>query len=101
MPNTLYTGLVQELYISQLKSYKAPPQPADAHVGHVKSFSQPQTPSAPSTPTDLAAELNSYESAQPSFVQSTESTSESPKTEESADEFLAFLEADLPKPEVG
>ncbi|EOR04934.1 hypothetical protein E3P92_00235 [Wallemia ichthyophaga] len=92
--------LVQELYMSQLKSYKAPAQPADAHVGHVKAFKQPAAPSAPSAPSDLAGELSTYESAQPSFTQQTQATGEAPKAEESADEFLSLLEADLPKPEV-
>lgn len=95
-----YTDLVQELYMSQLKSYKAPAQPADAHVGHVKAFKQPAAPSAPSAPSDLAGELSTYESAQPSFTQQTQATGEAPKAEESADEFLSLLEADLPKPEV-
>ena len=92
--------LVQELYLSQLKSYKAPPKAADAHVGHVKTFKQPETPAAPSVPTDLATELSSYEAAQPTFNQPTSTPAESANAGENAEEFLAFLEADLPKPEV-
>ncbi|TIB70563.1 hypothetical protein E3Q23_04118 [Wallemia mellicola] len=91
--------LVQELYLSQLKSYKAPPKAADAHVGHVKTFKQPETPAAPSVPTDLATELSSYEAAQPTFNQPTSTPAESANAGENAEEFLAFLEADLPKPE--
>ncbi|KAF7345061.1 hypothetical protein MVEN_01669400 [Mycena venus] len=62
--------LVQELYLKEIKAYKAPPAAKDAHVGMVKSYSLPPVPKAPALPTDLASELSAYDSSEP--VQATE-----------------------------
>jgi len=61
---------VQELYLKEIKAYKAPPAAKDAHVGVVKSYSMPPVPKAPALPTDLASELSAYDSSEP--VQATE-----------------------------
>ena len=98
---SLCIDLVQDLYLSQLKAYKAPQKPADAHVGQVKTFKEPQAPSAPSVPSDLASELSAYDAAQPTFQQSASSSEVEHQQEGGdADSFLAFLEQDLPKDEV-
>ncbi|EJD04767.1 uncharacterized protein FOMMEDRAFT_27085 [Fomitiporia mediterranea MF3/22] len=98
--------IVQELYLSELRSYKPPPAAKDAHVGVVKPFTPVTPPKAPSPPTDLASELAAYDAQEPSLssVSSTSSgaaaSSEIPdESGAGAKEFLSFLEADLPKPE--
>ncbi|KAK4683461.1 hypothetical protein P7C73_g6802, partial [Tremellales sp. Uapishka_1] len=58
----------------------------------------PSPPTAPALPTDLAAELANFDKQEPTLG----STSAAPKaavTEggESAEEYLSFLEKDLPK----
>ncbi|KAF7980449.1 hypothetical protein HWV62_38304 [Athelia sp. TMB] len=96
---------VQDLYVKELKAYKAPPAVCiiyakDAHVGAVKNFSAPSPPKAPALPQDLAAELSAYESSEPSKVQATQTTTTHDQTAGSgADGYLAFLEADVPKAE--
>ncbi|KAH9062630.1 ATP synthase complex subunit H-domain-containing protein [Lactarius deliciosus] len=52
--------LVQDLYLKELRIYKAPPAAKDAHVGAVKAFSVPTAPSVPTLP-DLATELAAYD----------------------------------------
>ncbi|KAL7424370.1 hypothetical protein Q5752_000052 [Cryptotrichosporon argae] len=92
--------LIQDLYVSQLKSYKAPAQAKDAHVAHVKQYSAPAPPSAPQLPSDLAAALASFDATEPSLGAPAAKSAAAPKTDESgegADEYLAFLEKDLPK----
>ncbi|KAJ8480811.1 hypothetical protein ONZ51_g6416 [Trametes cubensis] len=72
---------VQELYLKELKSYKAPPP-------------------APVLPADLAVELSAYDSAEPTFAASAKpAESEESSGPTGADAFLAFLEADEPKAE--
>ncbi len=73
-------------------------QVKDAHVGVVKAYSAPATPTAPAAPTDLASELSAYDAAEPSVVETTVNITED-DTGAGAQEFLAFLEKDLPKPE--
>ncbi|KAG6850393.1 hypothetical protein H0H93_013948 [Arthromyces matolae] len=91
--------LIQDIYLREIKAYKPAPVAKDAHVGAVKSYTMPPTPKAPVLPTDLAAELSAYDAAEPvkASVVATESSSE--EGANGADEFLAFLEADLPKQE--
>ncbi|KAJ2989938.1 hypothetical protein NUW54_g8630 [Trametes sanguinea] len=92
--------LVQELYLRELKSYKPPPQPQDAHVGVVKNFQQPPAPQAPALPADLASELSAYDAAEPTFAASAKSAeSEESSGPTGAEAFLSFLEADEPKAE--
>jgi F-type H+-transporting ATPase subunit h len=111
---------VQDLYLKELRSYKAPPavrspsstpnlrptnstQAKDAHVGAVKEFRSPAAPTAPALP-DLASELSSYDAEQPTSLASSSTEKVSSEVEEGtgggAKEFLEFLEKPLPKPEV-
>ncbi|KAL7411639.1 ATP synthase complex subunit H-domain-containing protein [Mrakia frigida] len=54
--------LVQDLYLKELKAYKAPPTPKDAHVAAVKVFTLPQAPSTPAPLTsNLASDLQAFE----------------------------------------
>jgi len=97
--------LVQDLYIKELKAYKAPPVAKDAHVGVTKEFSAPKAPTTPALPADLSAELAAYETSEPTLAEVQHATSTA-GAHDDADgsgagpkEFLAFLEADLPKEE--
>jgi hypothetical protein len=75
----------------------------DAHVGVVKSFSAPSAPKAPSPPIDLASELAAYDAAEPTLAAASTTKAAAAEIADDAGagakEFLAFLEADLPKPE--
>jgi len=72
----------------------------DAHVGSVKTYSTPAAPQPPSLPTDLAAELSAYEQTEPSIADAPKPVATSTDgTAGGAQEFLAFLEADIPKEE--
>jgi len=52
--------LVQDLYLKELKAYKAPAvKPNDAE-GHVQKFKIPQTPQSPEE-QNLAQDLSAYE----------------------------------------
>ena len=66
----------------------------------VKKFTQPPAPKAPVLPADLAADLAAYDASEPTAAAATaapvETADESAGT--GADAYLAFLEADLPKP---
>ncbi|KAH9919040.1 ATP synthase complex subunit H-domain-containing protein [Fomitopsis serialis] len=91
---------VQELYIKELKSYKAPPPAKDAHVGVVKQYSMPPTPKPPVVPADLASELTAYDATEP--VEGAPKAAAAGAPEQlttGADTFLTFLEADEPKAE--
>ncbi|EIN05781.1 hypothetical protein PUNSTDRAFT_137272 [Punctularia strigosozonata HHB-11173 SS5] len=87
---------VQDLYIKELKAYKAPPVAKDAHVGVVKSFAQPPAPQAPAIPSDLASELSAYDAAEPTKADAkpVAATSSTDGAGAGAEAFLAFLEAD-------
>lgn len=76
-------------------------QAKDAHVGAVKAFALPPTPKAPILPADLAAELSAYDAAEPTVATAPASADAPVASSETtgADAFLAFLEADVPKPE--
>jgi len=91
--------LVQDLYLKELKAYKAPPQAKDAHVGAVKEYSAPSPPKAPALPSDLASELAQYDAEEPVLADSAPTTHATEEVSGGAKEFLAFLEQDLPKPE--
>ncbi|KZP28004.1 hypothetical protein FIBSPDRAFT_917829 [Athelia psychrophila] len=90
---------VQDLYVKELRAYKAPPAVKDAHVGAVKNFAAPTAPKAPTLPQDLAAELSAYESAEPSKVEAVQTKAGNAGSTGGADGFLQFLEADVPKAE--
>ncbi|KAJ3727321.1 ATP synthase complex subunit H-domain-containing protein [Lentinula guzmanii] len=91
--------LVQDLYLKEIKGYKAPPVPKDAHVGVVKSYSPPGAPKAPSLPSDIASELTAYDASEPTSASQPAPQSSGGETVSGADAYLSFLEQDLPKPE--
>jgi len=92
---------VQELYLRELKTYKAPPAPKDAHVGLVKTYSAPSQPKPPVLPSDLASELSAYDASEPTKVEVSgkAATSHTEDVGTGADAYLSFLEQDLPKAE--
>jgi F-type H+-transporting ATPase subunit h len=116
----VFTDFVQELYLKELKSYKAPPavrvylshitasltlngrpQPKDAHVGVVKTYSAPPRPKPPILSSDLASELSAYNASEPAKAEVAKkaSASHSEDVGAGADAYLEFLEQDLPKAE--
>ena len=73
-------------------------QAKDAHVGSVKVFTSPAAPKAPALPADLAADLASYNTSEPTKaeVEAVRSTGLSEEQAgEGAEAFLTFLEADV------
>jgi F-type H+-transporting ATPase subunit h len=64
----------------------------------VKSYSLPPAPKPPVLPVDLASELAAYDAAEPTLAQRA-AAQESTEGAAGADEFLSFLEQDIPKPE--
>ncbi|KAH9003672.1 ATP synthase complex subunit H-domain-containing protein [Lactarius hatsudake] len=89
----LLADLVQDLYLKELRIYKAPPAAKDAHVGAVKAFSVPTTPSAPTLP-DLATELAAYDATEPTRADATDVSPVHGGPAAGAEAYLAFLEAD-------
>lgn len=56
--------MVQDMYLKELKAYKAPPvKPGDADA-HVQKFKAPQPPSSPEE-ADLTNDLKAYEDQVP------------------------------------
>ncbi|KAG0706352.1 ATP synthase complex subunit H-domain-containing protein [Suillus ampliporus] len=95
--------LVQDLYVKELKAYKAPSPAKDAHVGSVKVFSLPAVPKPPTLPIDLAAELTAYDATEPTKADAEVVSSSAHAGEDvgkGADAFLGFLEADVKQAEV-
>ncbi|KAG9311106.1 ATP synthase complex subunit H-domain-containing protein [Chiua virens] len=90
--------LVQDIYVKELKSYKAPVAAKDAFVGNVKVFTSPAAPKPPVLPADLASELATYDAAEPTKaeVEAIKSTGlPGEQVDGGAEAFLAFLEADV------
>lgn len=54
--------LVQDLYLRELKAYKAPPVKAADAEGNVQKFTAPKAPKSPEE-ADIANELKSYEAS--------------------------------------
>ncbi|KAK9462114.1 ATP synthase complex subunit H-domain-containing protein [Lipomyces oligophaga] len=54
--------LLQDLYIKELKAYKAPAVAADDSVGQVKPWSVPPAPLPPSLEAATPADLSEYDS---------------------------------------
>lgn len=80
--------LVQDLYVKELKAYKAPPAAKDA-ASAVKKFSLPAAPAAPTPVTaNLASDLEAYENAP---VDRAAETSESGDAVKSVDEQVEDL----------
>ncbi|KAF8646260.1 hypothetical protein AX16_007300 [Volvariella volvacea WC 439] len=96
----LRRDLVRDIYLREIKAYKPAPVAKDAHVGAVKTFNLPPAPQTPALPADLASELSAYDAAEPTLADAP-----APAVDAAAgsaagpEEFLAFLEQDLPKPE--
>ncbi|KAJ6526639.1 ATP synthase complex subunit H-domain-containing protein [Mycena vulgaris] len=93
--------IVQDLYLKEIKAYKAPPTAKDAHVGVVKAYTMPPTPKAPALPTDLATELSAYDASEP-VAATVEKAAPSEShhgelTGGGAEEFLELCEADVPE----
>ncbi|KAF8229390.1 hypothetical protein L208DRAFT_1286750, partial [Tricholoma matsutake] len=91
--------LVQDIYLREIKAYKPAQVAKDAHVGVVKTYNQPSSPVVPSIPSDLAAELAAYDTAEPTRAEVVATSGQTEDVAGSADAFLSFLEQDLPKPE--
>ncbi|KAJ7682847.1 ATP synthase complex subunit H-domain-containing protein [Mycena rosella] len=92
--------IVQDLYLKEIKAYKAPPTAKDAHVGVVKSYALPPAPKAPALPTDLATELSAYDASEPATAPKAKAAPSSDHHAEQADggaeAFLELCEADIP-----
>lgn len=58
----LTADLVQDLYLKELKAYKAPAVKATDAEGHVQTFNAPKPPKSPEE-TDIASELKAYEAS--------------------------------------
>lgn len=52
--------LVQDMYLRELKGYKAPAVKASDAQGHVQTFTMPKAPASPEE-ADIASELKAYE----------------------------------------
>ncbi|KAI0277830.1 ATP synthase complex subunit H-domain-containing protein [Russula aff. rugulosa BPL654] len=85
--------LVQDFYLKELRTYKAPPVAKDAHVGVVKAFSSPALPSAPALP-DLASELAAYDATEPTRGTVADVATGHGEPAAGAEAYLEFLEAD-------
>lgn len=64
----------------------------------MKQFALPPAPQAPTVPADLASELSTYDASEPSIA-SAPAPASGEEANGGADEFLSFLEQDLPKVE--
>ncbi|KAL8963763.1 MAG: hypothetical protein Q9193_000010 [Seirophora villosa] len=63
-PNSrLRVDLVQDLYLREIRSYKAPSLKASDAEGHVQKFSVPKAPRSPDE-GDIAQDLKDYENQQ-------------------------------------
>ena len=62
--NTATADLVQDMYLKELKAYKAPAVKASDAEGHVQKFTLPKAPASPEE-ADIASELKAYESQVP------------------------------------
>lgn len=60
--NPSIADLVQDLYLHELKAYKAPAVKANDSEGHVQKFSPPAAPKSPEE-ADIASELKAYEAS--------------------------------------
>lgn len=79
-----------------------PPTPSHAQesaASQVRAFSAPTAPAAPALPTDLAAELAKFDAVEPTLGNNQAKKAETAEGGETVEEYLAFLESDLPKAE--
>ncbi|KAL9598378.1 MAG: hypothetical protein Q9219_004540 [cf. Caloplaca sp. 3 TL-2023] len=61
--NRLQADLVQDLYLKEIRNYRAPALKASDAEGHVQRFSAPKPPQSPDE-GDIAQELKDYENQQ-------------------------------------
>ncbi|SPC63804.1 uncharacterized protein UHOD_03850 [Ustilago sp. UG-2017b] len=68
---------VQELYVKELKGYKAPPKAADSHKGQVREFQTASAPKAPAvlSSSELSSQLEAYAAAEPDHAEAVASSS--------------------------
>lgn len=91
---------MQDLYVKELKAYKAPPAAKDAHLTAVKTFSAPKAPSSPSPITaDLASDLTTFE-ASPVDLATPAASTEGASKEMTVPEMLAEMRKPVPLPMV-
>ncbi|SPO36701.1 uncharacterized protein PSFLO_02172 [Pseudozyma flocculosa] len=89
---------IQDLYLRELKSYKAPAKAADAHKGQVRDFHAPQPPKAPAVPSsgELSSQLEAYAAAEPDLAEAVKESSSSELTEGGdVNAYLAEAAADI------
>ena len=88
--------IVQETYLRELKAYKAPEKAPDAHKGHVREFSSPAQPQAPSSPSssDIASQLEAYTSSEPDVVEASV-PQDVASEQQDVNEYLKELQADI------
>lgn len=55
--------IITDLYVKEVKAFKAPTLTAADAAGSVKEWSAPAAPAAPAVEGDVAAELSEYESS--------------------------------------
>lgn len=66
----------------------------------MRNYTAPSPPKAPALPSDLAAELAKFDAQEPVIGQKAQASTSAAAAEsegENADQYLAFLEKDLPK----
>ncbi|VVT49224.1 uncharacterized protein SAPINGB_P002164 [Magnusiomyces paraingens] len=56
-------NLIQDLYVKEIKGYKAPPLTVADAQGSVKPWVSPSAPAPPAVEGDVAADLAAYESS--------------------------------------
>ncbi|CCF51818.1 hypothetical protein NDA11_006372 [Ustilago hordei] len=90
---------VQELYVKELKGYKAPPKAADSHKGQVREFQTPSAPKAPAvlSSSELSSQLEAYAAAEPDHAEAVASSSSEGALTEGGDvnAFLREAAADV------
>lgn len=57
------SNLIQDLYVKEIKGYKAPPLTSADAQGSVKPWVTPSAPTVPIVEGDVAADLSAYESS--------------------------------------
>ncbi|KAI9678883.1 MAG: hypothetical protein M1829_001867 [Trizodia sp. TS-e1964] len=75
------SDLVQELYLKEIKSFKATPIKASDSEGHVQKFSVPKPPPSPEE-TNIAQDLKAYEDQEVEIEGGPSAAEETPVEEE-------------------
>ena len=89
--------ILQEAYLRELKAYKAPEKSPDAHKGHVREFSSPPSPQAPSMPSssEIASQREPRTSPEPDFAPKPAASQEAVSEQQDVNEYLRELQADI------